>query len=108
MKETDFVKQIATARQGLAELPKLGKSPPAIVRWAGHAGVLVLVQIVIGSTRANFREEFSRRSAMKQLGTQPFFQLFSRVVTFESTRCRCAAALVTPPKSTTALKICKA
>ena len=48
--------------------------------------------------------------AMKQLGAQPFFynSCFKRVVTFEGTRCRCAAALVTPPKSTTALKICKA
>ncbi|MBV8640485.1 MAG: PAS domain S-box protein, partial [Verrucomicrobia bacterium] len=29
MKETDFIKQIATARQGLAELSKLGEGPPA-------------------------------------------------------------------------------
>jgi PAS domain S-box-containing protein len=29
MKETDFIKQIATAQQGLAELSKLGKGPPA-------------------------------------------------------------------------------
>src|SRR5215469_9179286 len=29
MKETDIIKRIATARQGLAELSKLGKGPPA-------------------------------------------------------------------------------